>query len=316
MLKIKESLYRKAFLKEVIMNDFFMDIFSDTIPMKEDEMKQISEQRSDTSYHEFVPKAVEEELNNEFSVISKFRSKTPVYNGEVILRKWVDSDLGRWIKFSLSDEPENKINPCKGMSCGKSNGQRLKLVVTEAYNQEKEDSELVFIGEVFLLQWGDSSTDGMTLKFAMDDGPDGGDCHPFRSLRTGKDGERLHVVFWGIDDMEQLQDISEIKRKVSFDAMPAVRQAGILCSQQQFRRWLAENILILIPDVEMRQGLPAYNEGLPSKEYTEAAVRMFCGVASRSELDAKTERGFAARAKWQELMSFYHNTLGWTLIPD
>lgn len=60
----------------------------------------------------------------------------------------------------------------------------------------------LFQGEAMLLSWGDTSSRGKTVTFALH--PDEcGDAHPFRDLGTGKHGQRFKIVAVPIDDEDQ-----------------------------------------------------------------------------------------------------------------
>lgn len=72
------------------------------------------------------------------------------------------------------------------------------------------------------------------------------------------------------------------------DLLPA-QQAGIACSDPQFRRWLKEETSWQFLD------------GQPEDEEAAKAIRIYCGVSSRSEL----KPGSPSAAKWRQLYDSY-----------
>ncbi len=57
----------------------------------------------------------------------------------------------------------------------------------------------LFKGEAMLLSWGDTSSRGKTVTFALHE-DDCGTSHPFRDLGTGKHGQRFQIVAVPIAD--------------------------------------------------------------------------------------------------------------------
>lgn len=92
-----------------------------------------------------------------------------------------------------------------------------------------------YSGEVMLLSWKESSTQGRTVTFLLNEDED---IHPFKDLATksGKRaGQRFMAAFVAISDDEQPQDEEN-----------PVRDAGILCRDQDFWGWVNERSFIAV----------------------------------------------------------------------
>lgn len=76
-----------------------------------------------------------------------------------------------------------------------------------------------------------------------------------------------------------------------FHTLPRSQQAGMLCADEKFQRWLGTKV----------------GQRLPSSEQAAAAVRFLCVVQSRAELD-DTRNG--AAQNWDGLVSDYRQETG------
>lgn len=74
----------------------------------------------------------------------------------------------------------------------------------------------------------------------------------------------------------------------AFHEMPRSQQAGLLCADERFQKWLG-----IIPDYE-------------GDVYAAETVRAMCGVPSRANLDVDA----AAAAKWDSMVSKYRTATG------
>jgi hypothetical protein len=141
-------------------------------------------------------------------------------------------------------------------------------------------------GEVLLLGWSENNRDGMTVRLALD-ASDEGAVHPFRALGTGKHGQRFMAVLVPLGDDEAPAPEAPVappapeKSKRGWDELSHAQQAGIVCGEVGFHRW----IKVETPD--------------------EAAawVREHCGVTSRRELDTNE----TAATAWNRLVGRYRD---------
>lgn len=112
----------------------------------------------------------------------------------------------------------------------------------------------LFSGEAMLLSWGDTSSRGKTVTFALDidSAPDG---HPFKGLGTGKYGQKFRLVAVPIDDSgepvppeakatqgsvakaDPPSAASGGTKKTWYEQRPSQR-AGILCNDPGFWQWI------------------------------------------------------------------------------
>lgn len=138
------------------------------------------------------------------------------------------------------------------------------------------DAIPLFKGEAMLLSWGDTSSRGKTVTFALHE-DDCGQTHPFRDLGTGKHGQRFQIVAVPIDDDGEplpeavtvtsasttdgerpsiaADDGSPPRAKVEpsasggwYGLKPSAR-ASILIKDEDFRHW-AEDRFELLPMTE------------------------------------------------------------------
>jgi hypothetical protein len=150
-------------------------------------------------------------------------------------------------------------------------------------------------GEVLLLGWSENNRDGMTVRLALD-ASDEGAAHPFRSLGTGKHGQRFMAVLVPLGDDEQpviapippaqepapIAPAAPVKERTPWDALKKAQQAAIVCNEPEFWQWLHSQC----PSARAVDA----NE---AAEY----VRFRCEVLSRKDLDADESAG----QRWNEL---------------
>lgn len=124
-----------------------------------------------------------------------------------------------------------------------------------------------FEAETRLIRWGESSSAGRTITLELP--PDAGDGHPFKGFATGHaHGQRFRMQFDAIGDDEQLAPpnspagtsthqqkgsvatvgspgkdapklAGEHKERRPWDSLSPQQQAGILCADKGFHKWLA-----------------------------------------------------------------------------
>jgi hypothetical protein len=107
-------------------------------------------------------------------------------------------------------------------------------------------------------------------------------------------GQRFLVVLAAIDDDEQPKDLGKETPKRKFADMTCAQQAGILCNDYSFQKWII-NKRISLP------GSPAINS-----ENAAIEVRAFCGVESRGCLDTS----IIGRNRWGMIVSEYRQHIG------
>lgn len=162
----------------------------------------------------------------------------------------------------------------------------------------------VFAGEARLLRWSESSANGKTVTFEIeDDSP----AHPFKSLSVGKSGARFHIIAIGIGEDEQpvapmptpvTDNVAQCggteqwspspnpqPKRAWVDLRPS-QQAGMLCHDPVFWKFLSE-----IP------GTPEISDGAMAATVLRRCLR----ISSRADLDTP---GPYAQA-WAKLSSAY-----------
>lgn len=120
------------------------------------------------------------------------------------------------------------------------------------------DQHIVFQGEVQLLRWSDTSTQGATVTFQL---ADHGDLERFKSMtlaKKGMAGQRLAVVMVEIGDDEQPVAQAPKVRPGELCVM-----ACTFCADPKFWKWT----------------------GMPDESAAKELVLGKCGVQSRKELD-------------------------------
>lgn len=175
-------------------------------------------------------------------------------------------------------------------------------------------TDATYTGEAMLLRWADSSTQGRTVTFIIEDGPDAPETHPFKGLPVGKDGQRFAIVAVPLAEDQHVND-SAVGADGGYSVLPTrapsviqpeagsgatgrpaphllVQMAGILPTDGRFQMWaLAKH-------------------GSTKEIFAEAAqwLRHHCNIASRREL-ATNE---AAAEKFRALVARYKSETGQT----
>jgi hypothetical protein len=237
-------------------------------------------------------------------------SAPPVYFGDLRLYTWSNSPkTGMTVKLGIIDRSFTDINPFKGLGIGKENGQRFRLWIAEPCEDERAvaDAAVVYKGEAVLSFWSDDPT-GMTVKFLLDDGPDGvSGKHPFDGYPIGtREGQTFQGACWALNDQERIQDPSRIKPKTPFFALKEVTQAQILCRDQKFISYLKDaEARLLDGDVS---SVDVFADG---PGFAADVVRRHLGIESRSELGDKTVAAERARMRWVRLRDDYMRQRDW-----
>lgn len=237
-------------------------------------------------------------------------SAPPVYFGDFRLYTWNASPRdGMTVKLGILDRSFTDIHPFKGLMIGKENGQRFRIWIAHQCldGQTVEDAEIVYKGEAVLMFWSDDPR-GMTVKFLLDDGPDGvSGKHPFDGLPCGtKDGQSLQGACWAMADDEKPQDPHRIRPKTPFFALDEVKQSNILCRDQKFINFLKENEVRLL-DGEV-SSVDVFSDG---PGFAADVVRRHLGIESRGELKHQTYAAERARTKWARLRDEYMRQRDW-----
>lgn len=145
-----------------------------------------------------------------------------------------------------------------------------------------------------LLRWGESHSSGrtVTLQLPEADGP-----HPFKGLKCGpSNGQRLAVSIALIGDDETQSppesQLESIRERRKFEDLKRSQQAGMLCQDTRFQRFLVET---------KRGALGPPDDFGPHEKQTATAVRHLCNVNSRAQFDTNKD----AATKWDALHSEY-----------
>lgn len=157
----------------------------------------------------------------------------------------------------------------------------------------------LFKGEAMLLSWGDTSSRGKTVTFALHPN-ECGDAHPFRDLGTGKHGQRFQIVAVPItDEGEPIPPGATTEAAIgsaAADHPPPpersavapggayAKRAGILCNDPKFQAWM----------------------GTPDAEQTAERLRLQTGVHSRRDYDHDPD----ARRRFLNLETSYLSETG------
>lgn len=138
--------------------------------------------------------------------------------------------------------------------------------------------------EALLLRWNEGPN-GRTVTFQL---PDDTPQHPFRGLKAGPThGQRLALSIALIADDETQSPPADNQPKEK--GKSRAQMAGILCADARFRRFLAE-------DIAPCEGVAVFDLDMAAD-----AVRHFCEVSSRSELDTNDQ----AQWRWDTLVGHY-----------
>lgn len=143
-----------------------------------------------------------------------------------------------------------------------------------------------YCGEAMLLRWADSSTNGRTVTFVIEDSLDATIAHPFKGLPCGKDGQRfaLVVVPVGEDEHPDFQtdkpgpskSAAPEKGRRRLHELPRSQQAALMCDRQDFQHWLRAH----------------------DSKHAAVVVREWCKVKSRAEFDSDN----SAALRWDGLL--------------
>jgi hypothetical protein len=166
----------------------------------------------------------------------------------------------------------------------------------------------LFQGEAMLLSWGDTSSRGKTVTFALHPA-ECGEAHPFRDLGTGKHGQRFQIVAVPIGDDDQplspealdqttahsvatgstpahpKQPVAsgETKERRKFADLPLPQQVALRCADEGFRQWIAWEERALLTEVD--------------DEFAARWVRQKCDVHSRADI----KPGSLAEVAWKKI---------------
>lgn len=153
----------------------------------------------------------------------------------------------------------------------------------------------IYKGEAMLLRWSDNSTNGRTVTFTIEDGPDASKEHPFKGLPCGKEGQRFAIVAVPLGEAEHpdfkddnSHNAKDEKPRKSWNELSRSQQAGILCADPKFRDWLVEG------------------RAECSEQDAVTIVRQHCCVESRSQLDQYPMAG----GVWDRMVARYRTATG------
>lgn len=172
----------------------------------------------------------------------------------------------------------------------------------------------LFKGEAMLLSWGDTSSRGKTVTFALHE-DDCGTSHPFRDLGTGRHGQRFQIVAVPItDDGNPIPPGATTGAAIGSAAAdhppPPERSAapggakrertlpekvGMRCNEWAFQDWAAK-----------QSGFDKWAFGQSAELQVAAWVRYRCGVPSRKQILP----GTSAEARWLALETSYLSETG------
>jgi len=228
----------------------------------------------------------------------------PLYRGGARLLDWKNTARsGMTVDFGIRDEGPMGVHPFKGLRTGKEGGQRFRVSVRLEPDVGVDPADLpaVYEGEGLLMRWSDDCMAGMTVRFLLDDGPDGtAGVHPFEGMATGrKEGEALALSAWALADDESTQHPRHVRRKTPFWELSEVKQSQILCRDARFVSFLAENEAVLAGGAV----LPRPEED-PIK-FAGSVVKAYLRVESRGIMNLETAEAAIARRRWEALMKEY-----------
>lgn len=142
-------------------------------------------------------------------------------------------------------------------------------------------------GEAMLLRWSDNSTNGRTVTFTIEDGPDSSTEHPFKGLHCGKGGQRFAIVAVPLGESEHPnfeKPTEHPKPRQSWGSMSYAQRSGILRNDKRFQEWL----------------------GVDNPDDAADIIRRKCGVESCSKIDGIP----LARQKFEVLDNQYRTATG------
>lgn len=230
----------------------------------------------------------------------------PTYDGPARLLNWQHSAKdGMTVDVVVALPGPLGGHPFRGMLAGKERGQRFYVAVNMARQLEAGAPILVHQGETLLLRWSENDRSGMSVRFLLDDGPDGiSGRHPFFGLAIGRTtGEALELVAWGVADDEQGLPPSRLRQRTPFHSLTEVQQSSILCKDARFRAFLNEHLVQLVPDERIRSGLHELHD--KPEVFAVAVVRAALGVTTRSVMNRNGAAAQEAIAKWRTMLVKY-----------
>jgi hypothetical protein len=239
---------------------------------------------------------------------SDFRDVPPIFNGEVRLLKWANTNHGGMtVNLAIEDSNGLTTHPFKGLHTSRTgDGQRFYVVVNLPESWGDNTPQNVYLGEATLVWWSDDCKDGMKMILRLAPGPDGaGLIHPFDGLVTGtrKTGELLFMATWAIADDERPTDPRKQRSKKSFAELSPTQQSQLLSRDHRFVEWLLMRLNDLIDDGE---GLHEEAEVNP-EEFCKKVICCYCGITSRSEFKGEDEHAKHARERWSLLLEAYEH---------
>lgn len=202
----------------------------------------------------------------------------------------VSAKRGMHAKFLLQITDDH-LHPFRGQRVGPASGQRFRLQASTS--PRVGDPQPIYEGDV-ILSWWQQDSYGCHISLKLDDGPDGNVANPFQSVVADREcGDILAAAFYRVDDDE----VERGRRRKRFTEMGPAQQSQILCrSDATFQNWVI--------GIGREFGV-APTVGETKADTAARAVRMYCGVESRSEF-ADPNRGDAVRA-WQDLYTMFRN---------
>ena len=136
-----------------------------------------------------------------------------------------------------------------------------------------------YSGEAMLVRWGDSSTQGRTVTFEIEDGGE----HPFKGLPVGKNGQRYMIACTKIGDDEQPDPNPPKRKKHEYNSPDwAIQRAHLLAGEAGFQNWLLNQRRW---DDENRANQWNTNR----TEWALSHIRRVCAVESTTEFRTNPE---------------------------
>jgi len=235
------------------------------------------------------------------------RSVEPVHEGYARVLDWGERKTGSMAKVGLVGDPLDR-HPFKGLPVGPKYGQRLRLSLSATEDGGGEAAERsLYAGEAVLHWWSEDPQSGMAVTFRLDDGPDGTrGRHPLHGLRADT---ILYMASWAVAEDETLVPGPAAARRAErrpFAALGPAQQSQIKCRRDgEFRKWLREAVEPAL-SAAAREGLPPVAEA-GEEARAAAAVRAWCGVATRAQFAEDSALGLSARQRWSDLLRRYED---------
>jgi hypothetical protein len=182
----------------------------------------------------------------------------------------------------------------------------------------------LFKGEAMLLSWGDTSSRGKTVTFALHE-DDCGESHPFRDLGTGKHGQRFALVAVPITDdervspgaLDQAVPIAASsdtpanpksggvpgETKGGWYALKPSARAALLCKEVMFQHWAARTYGLSAPllteeeaDTWLKGKIATHKKAWLNPDHPDhrpGALKAFCAI----ERAYRIHRGLETEAR-------------------